>query len=91
VYPALIPAKSAERYTPRIYGFKVHAPATLIRWQTAERDDMRKRLRKLEIDSGFKDDEEDLEAEDSEEEEEEEEIDMEALENGGIEGGDLKV
>ncbi|TVY50144.1 Casein kinase II subunit beta [Lachnellula occidentalis] len=90
VYPALIPTKSSERYVPRIYGFKVHAPATLIRWQSAEKDDMRKRLRKLEIDSGFKDDEEDIEAEDSEEEEDEE-VDMDVLENGGIEGGELKV
>jgi len=50
---------------------------------------MRKRLRKLEIESGFKDDEDEVEAEDSEEEEEDEEIDMEALENGDMEGGDL--
>ncbi|TVY26548.1 Casein kinase II subunit beta-2 [Lachnellula hyalina] len=90
VYPALIPTKSSERYVPRIYGFKVHAPATLIRWQSSEKDDMRKRLRKLEIDSGFKDDEEDVEAEDSEEEEEEE-VDMDVIENGAIEGGELKV
>ncbi|CAG8972314.1 hypothetical protein HYALB_00001716 [Hymenoscyphus albidus] len=83
VYPALIPAKSYERYSPRIYGFKVHAPATLIRWQHSERDEMRKRLRKLEIESGFKDDEEDV-AEDSEEEEEE--TDM-VLENGTVEVG----
>lgn len=50
---------------------------------------MRKRLRKLEIESGFKDDEDEVEAGDSEEEEEDEEIDMEALENGDMEGGDL--
>jgi casein kinase II subunit beta len=88
VYPALIPTKSYERYVPRIYGFKVHAPATLIRWQHAERDDMRRRLRKLEIESGFKDDEADVDAEDSEEEEEEEQ-ELEALENGEMEGGEL--
>jgi len=87
VYPALIPTKSYERYTPRIYGFKVHAPASLIRWQHAERDEMRKRLRKLEIESGFKDDEEDVDAEDSEEEDEDEEIDMETMENGALEAG----
>jgi len=50
---------------------------------------MRKRLRKLEIESGFKDDEEEVEAEDSEEEEEEEDGDMDALENGEMEGGEL--
>ena len=55
VYPALIPAKSAERYVARCYGFKVHGPAALVRWQSAKRDDMRRRLRKLEIDTGFRD------------------------------------
>ena len=65
VYPALIPIKSYERYTPRIYGFKVHAPASLIRWQHSERDEMRKRLRKLEIESGFKDEEEDVDPEET--------------------------
>lgn len=57
VYPALIPAKSVERYVARCYGFRVHAPAALVRWQSARRDDMRRRLRKLEIDTGFRDDE----------------------------------
>jgi len=70
VYPALIPAKSSERYIPRIYGFKVHAPATLIRWQNGQRDDMRRRLRTLKVESGFKDDEGDeVDSEDDEEEE----------------------
>jgi casein kinase II subunit beta len=88
VYPALIPTKAYDRYVPRIYGFRVHAPATLIRWQHGQRDDMRKRLRKLEIESGFKDDEEEVEPEDSEEEEEEEEEgEMDALENGEMDGG----
>lgn len=86
VYPALIPAKSYDRYIPRIYGFKVHAPATLIRWQHDQRDEMRKRLRKLEIESGFKEEEDDLEAGDSDEDEEEEEGDEETVENGAMEG-----
>ena len=50
---------------------------------------MRKRLRKLEIESGFKDDEEEVEAEDSEDDDEDEEVEMEVLENGEIEGGGL--
>ena len=54
-----------------------------------ERDEMRRRLRKLEIESGFKDDEADVDAEDSEEEEEEEEPELEAMENGEMEGGGL--
>lgn len=53
VYPNLIPPKSYERYTPRVFGFKVHAPATLVRWQHSQRNDMRKRLKKLDVESGF--------------------------------------
>ncbi len=70
VYPALIPSKSAERYIPRGYGFKVHAAAALIRWQNTRRDDMRRRLRRMEIESGFKDGED--EGPDEEEDEDEE-------------------
>jgi casein kinase II subunit beta len=82
VYPALIPIKSAERYLPRVYGFKVHAAAALVRWQNGRRDDMRRRLRKLEIESGFKDGEDGLDdGEEDEEEEEDEEI--EDFDNGG--------
>lgn len=68
VYPALIPSKSIERYIPRAYGFKVHAHATLVRWQSTRRDDMRRRLRGLDIDTGFKD-ENGYEAQDMGEEE----------------------
>lgn len=78
VYPALVPPKSADRYIPRVYGFKVHATAALIRWQNTQRADMLRRLRKLEIESGFKDDlgDDDLEEED----EEEEDVELEAME-----------
>ena len=55
VYPALIPDKSQRRYEPRIYGFKVHAAATLIRWQDGKRDEMKDRLRRLKMDTGFED------------------------------------
>lgn len=72
VYPALIPAKSAERYVPRVYGFKVHAAAALVRWQNGVRDDMRRRLRKMEVESGFKDGEDDLDEDDDDPEDEEE-------------------
>jgi len=84
VYPALIPIKSYERYTPRIYGFKVHAPAALIRWQNGQRNDMRKRLRVLEVESGFKEDEEDVEAEVSEDEDED--VNPDAMVDNGLEG-----
>lgn len=56
VYPALIPSKSLERHVPRVYGFKVHAAAALVRWQSARRDDMRKRLRQADIETRFRDD-----------------------------------
>lgn len=57
VYPALIPAKSLERYVPCVFGFKVHAAATLARWQAAQRDDMRKRLMAAGVEAKFRDDE----------------------------------
>ncbi|CRK18911.1 hypothetical protein BN1708_012461 [Verticillium longisporum] len=56
VYPTLVPAKSIERYVPRVYGFKVHASAALIRWQNQKKDDMRRRLRKMDVEVGFRDD-----------------------------------
>ncbi|KAK4212817.1 casein kinase [Rhypophila decipiens] len=74
VYPALIPTKSTERYIPRVYGFKVHAAAALIRWQNTQRDDMRRRLRKMEVETGFKDGEDDIEEDDDNDIEEDEEI-----------------
>lgn len=85
----MIPAKTYERYVPRIYGFKVHAPAALIRWQNGERDEMRRRLRKLEIDSGFKDDDGGDVEESEEEEEEDDDVDVEAVENGQVAGGEV--
>lgn len=82
VYPALVPPKSVERYIPRVYGFKVHASAALIRWQNTQRADMLRRLRKLEIESGFKEDvgDEDLE----EEEEEEDDLELDGMEGDAM-------
>ncbi|KAK2591858.1 casein kinase 2 regulatory subunit [Conoideocrella luteorostrata] len=73
VYPALIPSKSVERYIPRVYGFKVHSSAALVRWQNAKRDDMRRRLRKLEIDTGFREEEGD------DDDDEDEDLEFEAV------------
>ena len=56
VYPALVPTKIPERYVPRVYGFKVHAAATLVRWQNAQRDEMRLRLRQADVETRFRDD-----------------------------------
>ncbi|KAI9793328.1 MAG: casein kinase 2 regulatory subunit [Piccolia ochrophora] len=76
VYPALIPMKSVQRYEPRIYGFKVHAAAALMRWQDVQRDEMLERLRKLRIESGFEDTPSAL-GDEEEEDEEEDGLDME--------------
>lgn len=56
VYPSLVPTKSVERYMPKVFGFKVHGPAALQRWQESKRDDMRRRLKQHKIEPGFKDD-----------------------------------
>lgn len=83
VYPTLVPAKSVERYIPRCYGFKVHAAAALVRWQNGQRDEMRRRLRKLEVESGFKDADDEGELDEDEEDEDEEELAaMEEVEGG---------
>ena len=67
VYPALIPEKNIKRYEPRIFGFKVHAPATLERWQTKKREDMQERLREVGFDRVFKEDAADSGGEEMEE------------------------
>jgi len=96
VYPALIPAKSAERYIPRCYGFKVHAAAALVRWQNNKRDDMRRRLRKMEVESGFKDGDDSMEEGDDDEVDEDEDIGIDEYHEAGpsgvagfIEGGEM--
>jgi hypothetical protein len=93
VYPALIPPKSAERYIPRVYGFKVHACAALIRWQHDRKNEMRRRLRKMEVESGFReengvDNDDDLE-EEGEEEEEEEDVEFEGVDHQPLPEGNM--
>ncbi|KAL8663574.1 MAG: hypothetical protein Q9202_003762 [Teloschistes flavicans] len=53
VYPALVPDKSKERYSPRVFGFKVHASAALERWQDERRREMCRRLRALGVSGVF--------------------------------------
>lgn len=57
VYPALIPAKSTERYEPKIFGFKVHATAALSRWQEEKRIEQSRRIREWGGEPGFEDEE----------------------------------
>lgn len=78
VYPPLVPPKGTERYVPRVYGFRVHAAATLIRWQDDQRDELRRRLKRAGIEPGYDDEEEDELDDEEDEEEEEEEVLMEA-------------
>ena len=80
VYPALVPTKSCERFVPRCYGFKVHSAAALVRWQNGQRNDMRRGLRTMDIDTGFKEDDGEEEIVDEEEDEEDDD------EEDGVEG-----
>jgi casein kinase II subunit beta len=67
VYPAMLPPKTQRRYEPRVFGFRMHAAAALSRWQADQREDMKVRLRQARIETGFE--EEDEELEESEEDE----------------------
>ncbi|KAK3679609.1 casein kinase 2 regulatory subunit [Vermiconidia calcicola] len=79
VYPALVPPKTQRRYEPRIYGFRVHASAALMRWQEERREEMKERLRARGMETGFEEEDEGVESEGSEglegEEEEQDGID----------------
>jgi hypothetical protein len=84
VYPALVPPRSAERYVPRVYGFRVHASAALVRWQNGRRTDMLRRLRKMQVESGFKgEDGEDEELDDDDEEEEDDDDEIDPVAGSG--------
>ncbi|KAI4856675.1 hypothetical protein E4T45_01855 [Aureobasidium sp. EXF-8846] len=61
VYPAMLPPKTQRRYEPRIYGFRVHAAAALMRWQEEKREEMKERLRKGGLETGFEEEDEELE------------------------------
>lgn len=58
VYPALVPQKSQRRYEPRIYGFRVHASAALMRWQEERREEMKGRLKARGMETGFEEEDE---------------------------------
>lgn len=69
VYPAMLPQKSQHRYQPRLYGFKVHASAALMRWQEDKREEMKERLRSRNLETGFSEEEDELADEASDDEE----------------------
>lgn len=68
VYPAMLPVKSQKRYEPRVFGFKMHAAAALSRWQADQREQMKDRLRLIRMETGFEDEDEELESEEEDEE-----------------------
>jgi casein kinase II subunit beta len=63
VYPAMLPPKTQKRYEPRVFGFRVHAAAALCRWQAEQREQMKERLRQARIETGFEEEDEELESE----------------------------
>jgi casein kinase II subunit beta len=67
VYPAMLPPKSQRRFEPRVFGFKVHAAAALGRWQSEQRDGMKDRLRAVKLETGFEDEDEELEDDEEDE------------------------
>lgn len=69
VYPAIVPQRTQRRYEPRIYGFRVHAAAALMRWQSERKEEMKERLRKINVDTGFEEEDRELADEDLEDEE----------------------
>ncbi|KAK6443299.1 casein kinase 2 regulatory subunit [Oleoguttula sp. CCFEE 5521] len=69
VYPALLPPKTQRRYEPRLYGFRVHASAALMRWQEERREEMKERLRVKGVEAGFEEGEEGEGEEESEDDE----------------------
>lgn len=78
VYPALMPQKTQRRYEPRIYGFRVHASAALMRWQEERREEMKERLKARAIETGFEEEdegEEEMESEEDGDEDQEDGID----------------
>ncbi|KAF2145339.1 uncharacterized protein K452DRAFT_221432 [Aplosporella prunicola CBS 121167] len=64
VYPAMLPTKVQRRYEPRVFGFRVHSAAALMRWQNERREEMKDRLRRARIEVGFEDEDDDGELED---------------------------
>jgi casein kinase II subunit beta len=71
VYPNMIPPKSIRRYEPKVFGFRVHSAAALMRWHDDRRDLMVQELRKVGVDASFVEDEEFSEEITDEEDEEE--------------------
>lgn len=44
MYPKILPERKIEKYSPKIYGFKVHEYAKLERWQNSKREKSEKKV-----------------------------------------------
>ena len=90
VYPALVPPKTQRRYEPRLYGFRVHASAALMRWQEERREEMKERLRAQGLLTGFEAEDEGEGSEESEGEAEQGEAEEDGIDDmfevGGAQG-----
>lgn len=53
VFPTITPLKTHKRFEPKLFGFRVHAAASLVRWQANEREQMKDRLDQLGLPNGF--------------------------------------
>ena len=73
----MLPQKTQRRYEPKIYGFRVHASAALMRWQEEKREEMKNRLRDAIIMTGF-------EEEDGELDDDESDLDGDQADQDGI-------
>ena len=87
VYPNMLPPKSIRRYEPKVFGFRVHAAAALMRWQDVRREIMVSELRKVGTDCGFVEDEF---SEEGSEEEGEDAVEM-GMQDGAPVGSQMQI
>ena len=66
-----MPEKSKGRYSPKVFGFKVHASAALERWQDERRLEMVRRLKALGVNAAFPGDVDDAVVDDEMDEDDE--------------------
>ena len=88
VYPNMLQPKSIRRYEPKVFGFRVHAAAALMRWQDERREMMVRELRKVGTEVAFVEDEVGEEGEEMSEEEGEE---LGAMQDGAPVGSQMQI
>ena len=88
VYPNMLQPKSIRRYEPKVFGFRVHAAAALMRWQDERREMMVRELRKVGTEVAFVEDEVGEEGEEMSEEEGEE---LGVMQDGAPVGSQMQI